>query len=71
MIRNVRNSKVLLKNSLMVEDVRFQLAHSAKNYIDVDLSSSEHSDHDHIQDHVLHDHIQDPVDQDLRGINDQ
>ena len=36
LIRNIRNNKILLKNSIMSPEVKFQLAHTGKNYIDLD-----------------------------------
>ena len=41
LIRNIRNSKYLLQSSLMNPEIKFQLAHTAKNYINIDSSSSE------------------------------
>ena len=41
MIQSLRNMKVLLKSSLLNDDVKFQIAHSNKNFIDLDASSSD------------------------------
>lgn len=40
MIQSLRNMKVLLKSSLMTEDVKFQIAHSQKNFINLDVTDS-------------------------------
>ena len=45
-IHSLRNMKVLMKNSLMSEKVKFELAHSNKNFIDLDASSSSDSSDD-------------------------
>ena len=46
--------KVLLKSSLMSEEVRFKIAHSNKNFIDLDAenlpSSDGHDDEDEEED---------------------
>jgi hypothetical protein len=41
-IQNLRNMHILLKSKLMDEDIEFQIAHSQKNFIDLDESL--HSD---------------------------
>ena len=46
MIQSLRNMKVLLKSSLLNDDVKFQIAHSNKNFIDLDASSSDASSSD-------------------------
>lgn len=48
LIRNIRNSKNLLQNSLMNSEIKFQLAHTKKNFINIDTCSSEdEADCDH------------------------
>lgn len=36
----------------MNDEVKFKLAHSAKNYIDVDISSCEHSHDDQLENEI-------------------
>lgn len=45
-IHSLRNMKVLLKSSLMTDDVRFKIMHSQKNFINLDESASSSSDSD-------------------------
>jgi hypothetical protein len=44
MIQNLRNMKTLLKSSLMSDEVKFKIAHSNKNFIDLDVSIDSSSD---------------------------
>ena len=45
-IHSLGNMKVLLKSSLMTDDVRFKIMHSQKNFINLDESASSSSDSD-------------------------
>ena len=38
-VRNMKSFKILLKNFLMTDKVKFEIAHSAKNCIDLDSES--------------------------------
>ena len=37
-MKSIRNVKILMKNSLLSPDVKFQIAHADKNVIDLELS---------------------------------
>ena len=41
LVRNTRNSKNLLKNSLMSPEIKRRLSHTDKNLVDIDTSSDE------------------------------
>lgn len=41
LVRNTRNSKSLLKNSLMSPEIKRRLSHTDKNLVDIDTSSDE------------------------------
>ena len=43
-IQSLRNMKVLLKSSIMTDEIRFKIMHSQKNFIDLDQSASSSSD---------------------------
>ena len=43
LVRNIKRLKILMKSSLLTQDVKFQIAHSVKNCIDID-------EHDNCQD---------------------
>lgn len=36
LVRNIKRLKILMKCSLLTKDVKFQIAHSVKNCIDLD-----------------------------------
>ena len=40
-VRNMKSFKILLKNFLMTDKVKFEIAHSAKNCLDIDTDSDE------------------------------
>lgn len=40
-VRNMKSFKILLKNFLMTDKVKFEIAHSAKNCLDIDTSSDD------------------------------
>ena len=40
-VRNMKSFKILLKNFLMTDKVKFEIAHSAKNCLDIDTESDE------------------------------
>ena len=51
-VKNMKSFKILLKNFLMTEKVKFEIAHSAKNCLDIDSETDdEHdcADHELIQ----------------------
>lgn len=37
MLRGIRDNRVLLKNTLMIPEIEYRLAHSEKNFIDIEL----------------------------------
>jgi len=40
-MKNLRDLKILMKNSLMSEEVAFEIAHAQKNFINIDLTDEE------------------------------
>lgn len=43
-MKSIRNVKILMKNSLLSPDVKFQIAHADKNVIDLELSEESSSE---------------------------
>jgi hypothetical protein len=46
-MKSVRDIKILMKHSMMSPDVRFQVAHSVKNFIDIEIDSDEEIKNEH------------------------
>ena len=42
MMKSLRNMKILMRNSFMDEEVKYQITHSKKNLINIDTSSEDH-----------------------------
>lgn len=42
-MKSIRNVKILMKNSLLSPDVKFQIAHAEKNLIDLETSEESSS----------------------------
>jgi hypothetical protein len=43
LIKDLRNTRILMNNSLMNDDLRFMISHNIKNYIDLDDCKHEHN----------------------------
>jgi hypothetical protein len=43
-MKSLRDIKILMKNSMMSPDVRFQVAHSEKNFINIELDDDDKID---------------------------
>ena len=43
-MKSIRNVKILMKNSLLSPDVKFQIAHADKNLIDLEASEESSSE---------------------------
>lgn len=43
-MKSLRDIKILMKNSMMSPDIRFQVAHSEKNFIDIELDEIKSSE---------------------------
>ena len=46
-MKSVRDIKILMKHYMMSTDVRFQVAHSVKNFIDIEIDSDEEIKNEH------------------------
>ena len=46
-MKSVRDIKILMKHSMMSPDIRFQVAHSVKNFIDIEIDSDEEIKNEH------------------------
>ena len=42
-MKSLRDIKLLMKNSLMTPDIKYQVAHSEKNFIDIEMDPNEES----------------------------
>ena len=40
-MKSIRDIKILMKNSMMSPDIRYQVAHAEKNFIDIDMNIDE------------------------------
>jgi hypothetical protein len=45
-MKSLRDIKLLMKNSLMTPDIKFQVAHCEKNFIDIELDGEDSSNSD-------------------------
>ena len=43
-MKSIRDIKILMKNSMMSPDIRFQVSHSEKNFINIDVDSEENEE---------------------------
>ena len=44
MMKSLRNMKILMRNSFMDEEVKYQITHAKKNLINIDTSSDDHGE---------------------------
>jgi hypothetical protein len=56
-MKSLRDIKILMKNSLMSPDIKYQIAHAEKNFIDIELDEDESStsyisDNEQIEDKI-------------------
>jgi hypothetical protein len=42
-MKSLRDIKLLMKNSLMTQEIKYQVAHSEKNFIDIELDNDDSS----------------------------
>ena len=45
-LKSLRDIKMLMKNSLMTPDIKYQIAHSEKNFIDIEFDKDKSSSSD-------------------------
>ena len=46
LIKSIKEMRILMKNSMMTPEIRFKVAHSTKNCINLDSEGSDHSEED-------------------------